>query len=89
MPLSKVTFEGPEEELTQTKYCQPALFVHGLACLQVLKERVGDFEVQAMAELIERGVDIASIHTPTEGPSRLAICQKNRPVLNQIFRITK
>jgi [acyl-carrier-protein] S-malonyltransferase len=51
MPLSKVTFEGPEEELTQTKYCQPALFVHGLACLQVLKERVGDFEVQAAAGL--------------------------------------
>jgi hypothetical protein len=50
---------------------------------------IGDFEVQAMAELIERGVDIASIHTPPEGPSRLAICQGNRPVLNQIFQITK
>lgn len=36
--LSKVSFEGPELELTQTKVCQPALFVHGLAVLAALKE---------------------------------------------------
>ena len=48
---------------------------------------IGDFEVQAMAELIERGVDIASIYTPPEGPSRLSINQKNRPILTQIFGI--
>ena len=35
--LSKIAFEGPEEELTQTKYCQPALFVHGLATLEALR----------------------------------------------------
>lgn len=37
--LAKICFEGPEAELTQTKVCQPALFVHGLAVLAVLKER--------------------------------------------------
>lgn len=37
--LAKICFEGPETELTQTKVCQPALFVHGLAVLAVLKER--------------------------------------------------
>lgn len=37
--LKKLSFEGPEAELTQTKACQPALFVHGLAVLAVLKER--------------------------------------------------
>ena len=31
--LKKVSFEGPDAELTQTKVCQPALFVHGLALL--------------------------------------------------------
>jgi len=36
--LSKVSFEGPEPELVQTKVCQPALFVHGLAVLAALKE---------------------------------------------------
>jgi [acyl-carrier-protein] S-malonyltransferase len=37
--LAKVSFEGPETELTQTKVCQPALFVHGMALLAVLKEK--------------------------------------------------
>lgn len=36
--LSQVSFEGPEAELTQTKVCQPALFVHGLALLAALQE---------------------------------------------------
>jgi [acyl-carrier-protein] S-malonyltransferase len=50
-PLSRIAFEGPEEELTQTRNCQPALFVHGLACLAVLREQLGDFPVQASAGL--------------------------------------
>ena len=37
--LSAVSFNGPEAELTQTRVCQPALFVHGLALLAALKER--------------------------------------------------
>lgn len=37
--LTKICFEGPENELTQTKICQPALFVHGLATLAALKEQ--------------------------------------------------
>ncbi len=37
--LSKVSFDGPEAELTQTKVCQPALFVHGLALLAALHEQ--------------------------------------------------
>jgi len=36
--LAKLCFEGPEAELTQTKVCQPALFVHGLALLAALRE---------------------------------------------------
>lgn len=36
--LAKVSFDGPEAELTQTKMCQPALFVHGLALLAALRE---------------------------------------------------
>jgi [acyl-carrier-protein] S-malonyltransferase len=39
--LAKISFEGPEAGLTQTKVCQPALFVHGLAVLEVMRERGG------------------------------------------------
>lgn len=37
--LAKVSFEGPEDQLTQTRICQPALFVHGLALHAVLREQ--------------------------------------------------
>src|SRR3954470_22589193 len=37
--LKQISFEGPEAELTQTKVCQPALYVHGLAVLAALKEK--------------------------------------------------
>lgn len=36
--LKRISFEGPDTELTQTKVCQPALFVHGLAMLAALRE---------------------------------------------------
>lgn len=44
--LAKICFEGPEAELTQTKVCQPALFVHGLAVHAILKEqgKLGDVQ---------------------------------------------
>ncbi len=36
--LSKVCFEGPEDELKQTRNTQPALFVHSLALTQFIKD---------------------------------------------------
>lgn len=36
--LSRVSEEGPEGELTETRVCQPALYVHGLAMLAALRE---------------------------------------------------
>ncbi len=49
--LSDIAWEGPLEELTRTANCQPALYIHGLACLSVLREIVGNFEVTAAAGL--------------------------------------
>jgi [acyl-carrier-protein] S-malonyltransferase len=37
--LAKVSFEGPEAALTETKICQPALFVHGLALVSAMREK--------------------------------------------------
>lgn len=50
-PLSRLAWEGPETELIQTCYCQPALYVHGLACLAALKSVIGEFPVVAAAGL--------------------------------------
>jgi [acyl-carrier-protein] S-malonyltransferase len=49
--LSEIMLNGPNEELTRTSNCQPALFVHGLACLSILRELAGDFPVAGAAGL--------------------------------------
>ncbi len=37
--LKKLCFEGPQEELTQTKVCQPALYTQGFVIAEILKEK--------------------------------------------------
>ena len=49
--LSRIAWSGPLEELTKTSNCQPALYVHGLACLAALRGVAGDFAVEAAAGL--------------------------------------
>src|SRR5881628_3479195 len=49
--LSEIAWNGPIEELTKTSNCQPALFVHGLACLAVLRELAGEVPVAGAAGL--------------------------------------
>ena len=51
LPLSQTAFEGPADELTKTSVCQPALYVHGLACLALLKEKLPRFVFHAAAGL--------------------------------------
>jgi [acyl-carrier-protein] S-malonyltransferase len=49
--ISQIAFEGPMEELTKTANCQIALYVQGLALLEVLREELGTFPFQAAAGL--------------------------------------
>jgi [acyl-carrier-protein] S-malonyltransferase len=49
--ISEIAFAGPIEELTKTANCQIALYVHGIALLEVLKEELGNFSFHAAAGL--------------------------------------
>src|SRR5213082_3028108 len=50
--LSQIAWNGPIEELTKTSNCQPALFVHGLACLSIMRELAGgEFLINGAAGL--------------------------------------
>lgn len=40
LPLSRICWEGPEEELTQTQNAQPAILVHSLATWTVIREEL-------------------------------------------------
>jgi [acyl-carrier-protein] S-malonyltransferase len=50
-PLSRVMFEGPDEELTRTSRCQPALYLHGLMALALVRERLPALRPVAAAGL--------------------------------------
>src|SRR5437016_13331604 len=49
--LSNIAWNGPIEELTRTSNCQPALYVHSLVALAILREIAGDFSVTGAAGL--------------------------------------
>ena len=49
--LSDIAWNGPIEELTKTSNCQPALFVHGLVCLSILRKLAGNFPIGGAAGL--------------------------------------
>jgi [acyl-carrier-protein] S-malonyltransferase len=49
--LSHIAWNDPIEELTKTSNCQPALFVHGLACFSILRELAGNFPIGGAAGL--------------------------------------
>ncbi len=40
--LKKICFEGPEDELRQTKNTQPAIFLHSMAVMKLMKKNVAD-----------------------------------------------
>jgi len=49
--ITDIMFNGPEDSLTKTANCQPALFLHGLALLSVLKEKCPQLKPVAAAGL--------------------------------------
>lgn len=49
--LTEIMFQGPDESLTATSKCQPALYLHGLIGLALLKERLPNFKPAAAAGL--------------------------------------
>ena len=49
--ISNIMFGGPDEELTKTSRCQPALFLHGLMALALVRERLPQLQAVATAGL--------------------------------------
>src|SRR6266550_103906 len=50
-PFTDIMWNGPEETLTTTSNCQPALYVHSLAALAVVRELFGDIPIDCAAGL--------------------------------------
>ena len=52
--LSGISFDGPEQALTETRVCQPALYVHGYA-LHALLQEAGKLDGVALAAGLSLG----------------------------------
>jgi [acyl-carrier-protein] S-malonyltransferase len=50
-PVSEVCFEGPEEKLTSSQFCQPAIYTMSVACLAAFNERYDDVKPVAVGGL--------------------------------------
>ncbi|MSR35432.1 MAG: [acyl-carrier-protein] S-malonyltransferase [Gemmatimonadetes bacterium] len=59
-PLSRLMWEGPEEELTLTRNAQPAILVHSYAVLVVLRDRLGEVALAAGHSLGEFSAHVAA-----------------------------
>ena len=68
--LRQACFEGPAELLTETRVCQPALYVQGYAIAQILKERGKLNDLKACLGL-SLG-ELPPTLSPASGISRLA-----------------
>ena len=45
--IARLSFEGPAEELTRTRFTQPAILLHSLAVLTVLGDRIPEYDFAA------------------------------------------
>ena len=59
-PLSRIMWEGPEEELTLTHNAQPAILAHSAAVLAVVGDRLGDVVLAAGHSLGEYTAYVAA-----------------------------
>jgi [acyl-carrier-protein] S-malonyltransferase len=60
LPLSRLAWEGPAEELTLTKNAQPALLVHSVAVYRVIGEELGAVAMAAGHSLGEFSAHVAA-----------------------------
>lgn len=84
--IAKLSFEGPAEELTRTRFTQPAILLHSLALLWVMKDNLPKAKLTAGHSLGEYGaLALAGTMSPVDAVKavvkRAALmeeaCQKN------------
>ena len=98
--LSRLCFEGPEEELTRTCYAQPAIFTVSMAVWAVLKERfpeltphfvaglsLGEFSAIAAAECLSFKNALALVKRRAEAMEKAA--QVNPGTMASIVGLTE
>jgi [acyl-carrier-protein] S-malonyltransferase len=86
--LLGIMLNGPIEELTKTSNCQPALFVHGIACLSILRELAGDFSIGGAAGLSLGELTAHSAAETFDFASGLKLVQKRGELMDEACAAT-
>ena len=58
--IARLSFEGPAEELKKTRFTQPAILLHSLAVMKVLRNALPQFDYAAGHSLGEYGALVAA-----------------------------
>src|SRR5436853_6628898 len=87
--LSDIAWNGPIEQLTKTSNCQPALFVHGLACLSVLRELAGNFPIGGAAGLSLGEITAYAAAGTFDFASGLKLVQRRGELMDDACATTK
>lgn len=87
--LSEIAWNGPIEELTKTSNCQPALFVHGLACWSVLRELAGNFPTGGAAGLSLGEITAHAAAGSLDFASGLKLVQRRGELMNEACATTQ
>jgi len=71
--IAEISFEGPADELKRTRFTQPAILLHSLAVLTVMKEKMPSFDYAAGHSLGEYGALVAGKALSAEDAVRAVV----------------
>src|SRR5436190_5261496 len=87
-PLTDIMWNGPAEALTTTSNCQPALYLHSLAALAVVRELFGDFPIDCAAGLSLGEMTAHAVGGTFDFASGLKLVQKRGELMDEACATT-
>jgi [acyl-carrier-protein] S-malonyltransferase len=86
--LTDIMWNGPAEALTTTSNCQPALYLHSLAALAVVRQLFGDFPIDCAAGLSLGEITAHAAAGTFDFASGLRLVQKRGQLMDEACAAT-
>jgi [acyl-carrier-protein] S-malonyltransferase len=86
--LTEIMWNGPAEALTTTSNCQPALYLHSLAALAVVRQLFGDFPIDCAAGLSLGEITAHAAAGTFDFASGLRLVQKRGQLMDEACAAT-
>src|SRR5438874_412375 len=86
--LTEIMWNGPAETLTTTSNCQPALYLHSLAALAVVRQLFGDFAIDCAAGLSLGEMTAHAVAATFDFAAGLKLVQKRGELMDQACAAT-